>query len=71
MIVDKQFDKLSKTIEFYKTIGLPICLKDLDISKDDPLEDVLELTVQNKELNHIPYPITKAMIRDAIDYLEV
>lgn len=71
LIVDKQIDKLNKTIEFYKTIGLPICLNDLDISKDDPLEDVLELTIQNKELNHIPYPITKAMIRDAIDYLEV
>ena len=49
---------------------LPVCLEDLDLSADDPLDDVLDATIVNPELDHIPYPITKQMVRACIDALE-
>lgn len=70
LMVDNQMDKLEKAYHFYKEIKLPVCLNDLDLNSGDPLDDVISLTLQNKELNHIPYPITKEMIVNAIQKLE-
>ncbi|MBQ4253028.1 MAG: iron-containing alcohol dehydrogenase family protein [Erysipelotrichaceae bacterium] len=70
LIVDKQWDKLKQTYEFNKSVGLPVRLADLDLTQDDPLDDVLEATVINPELYHVPYKVTKEMLREAIDYLE-
>ena len=51
-------------------IGLPVCLSDLELEKDDKLEDVLEATLANQEMVHTPYPVTKEMIYQAILNLE-
>ncbi len=53
-----------------KVIGLPVCLSDLELEKDDKLEDVLEATLANQEMVHTPYPVTKEMIYQAILNLE-
>lgn len=70
LLLDKQMEEFARVYEFNKKVKLPICLKDLDLSKEDPLDDVLDATVVNPEMNHIPYPISKQMIRKAIDELE-
>ena len=69
-MVDEDYEKLKPTWELNKAIGLPICLSDLELEKDDPLNDVLELTLANQELVHTPYPVTKELIRNAILKLE-
>lgn len=69
-MLDGDFETLSTTYELYRSIGLPICLADLEIDSGDLLEDVLEATMENQELAHTPYPVTKEMIYKAIQDLE-
>lgn len=69
-MVDKDWDKLKQAYGVNKAIGLPVCLSDLELEKDDKLEDVLEATLANQEMVHTPYPVTKEMIYQAILNLE-
>lgn len=70
LIMDNQMDDFKKAFAFYKEIGLPTNLADLEIAVDDPMEDILDITVVNSELEHVPYPVTKEMIKDAMFKLE-
>ncbi len=69
-MVDKDWDKLKQAYGVNKAIGLTVCLSDLELEKDDKLEDVLEATLANQEMVHTPYPVTKEMIYQAILNLE-
>lgn len=71
LMLDKDWEMLKQTYDFNKSIQLPVCLADLELKKDDPLEDVLAVTMANQELKHTPYPVTKEMIHQAILDLEV
>ena len=70
LMVDQDWEKLSKAWWLSKAIKLPTCLGDLELEPSDPLEDVLKMTMENQELKHTPYPVTKEMIREAITALE-
>ena len=70
LMMDGQTEELARVYDFNRKIKLPTCLKDLDLEKNDPLDDVLDAAVVNQELDHVPYRITKEMIRSAIDRLE-
>jgi glycerol dehydrogenase len=70
LAMDKQYDELKRVYDFNVSIGLPTKLKDLDLDREDPLDDILAATVVNQELTHVPYPVTKELVREAIDYLE-
>lgn len=70
LMLDKDWEKLKQTYDLNKSIKLPVCLADLELEKNDPLEDVLEVTMANQELKHTPYPVTKEMIHQAILDLE-
>ena len=70
LIIDENWDMLKKTYDFNRSVGLPVCLNDLDLTRDDPLDDVLDATVVNQELDHVPFKVTRNMLRAAIDYLE-
>ena len=70
LMVDKDWDKLKLAYGVNKSIDLPVCLADLELEKDDKLEDVLEATMANQEMTHTPYPVTKEMIYQAIHDLE-
>ena len=52
LMVDKDWDKLKQAYGVNKAIGLPVCLSDLELEKDDKLEDVLEATLANQEMVH-------------------
>ena len=70
LMVDKDWDKLKMAYGVNKSIDLPVCLADLELEKDDKLEDVLEATMANQEMTHTPYPVTKEMIYQTIHDLE-
>lgn len=70
LMVDEDREKLRQAWQFNRQIGLPVCLADLDLEKEDELEDVLEVTMCNQEMKHTPYPVTKEMIYRAILKLE-
>ncbi len=70
LMMDHQMEMLKKAYAFHKKVGLPICLADLELDIQDPLDDVLEMTEKNQELKHVPYPVTQDKIRKAIEDLE-
>lgn len=70
LMVDKQYDLLKQVYKFNKSIGLPVKLADLELAIDDDLGDILEATERNKELEHVPYTISKEMIYQAMKALE-
>lgn len=70
LALDNDWEKLEKTFCFNRAVKMPTCLADLELEAEDPLDDVLAATLDNQELSHTPYPVTKKMIREAMDYLE-
>ena len=70
LMVDRDWDKLEKTYRFNRSLGLPSCLKDLGLTLEDDLEDVLAAAVENQELSHTPYPVTADLIQEAMRELE-
>ena len=70
LLLDKDWGKLDQAYRLSQSIKLPVCLADLELEKDDPLDDVLEVTMANQELLHTPYLVTKESIRKAIADLE-
>ena len=64
------FSILKLAYGFNRRTGLPVCLGDLELTKEDRLEDVLAVTMANQELVHTPYPVTGEMIYQAIQELE-
>lgn len=70
LCVDKDYKRLEKVWRFNKAIGLPICLSDLELDKDDPLKDVIDLTLSNTEMTYTPYNVDYQIIRNSILELE-
>lgn len=70
LMMDKQYDMLEKTYQFHKKTGLPTCLKDLELDIKEDLNDILEKAECNSELEHVPYPVTKDLIYQAMKDLE-
>lgn len=70
LTLDKQYEALDRIYAFNKSIKLPTKLADLDITTEEQLAKLVEHAEQTKDLNHIPYPINKEMIREAILELE-
>lgn len=70
LMADQDWDKLRQAYRLNRSIGLPVCLGDLGLSREDALEDVLAVTMENQELKHTPYPVTKETIHRAILDLE-
>ncbi|MEN6564883.1 MAG: iron-containing alcohol dehydrogenase family protein [Veillonellales bacterium] len=66
---DKNDQELERIFKFCKTIGLPTKLADIDV-KIEEMDAVLTKTEQSSELARTPYPVTKAMLYDAIVRLE-
>lgn len=70
LLLDKDYENLKLAYGFNRRTGLPVCLGDLELTKEDRLEDVLAVTMANQELVHTPYPVTGEMIYQAIQELE-
>jgi glycerol dehydrogenase-like iron-containing ADH family enzyme len=66
---DKQFEERDRVYNFNKSIGLPTCLSDIEVSEND-LDKVLDKAMQTQDIKHVPYEITKDMIYNAIMDLE-
>ncbi len=70
LLMDNQKEDFELAYKFYKEIKLPTKLADLEIDADDPMDDIIAITVVNKELEHVPYRVTEELIRKAIKDLE-
>lgn len=70
LMMDKQYEMLKKTWDFNSKLNLPTKLKDLGLSVDEDLSDVLHVTEINQELIHVPYPVKAPLILESIKKLE-
>ena len=69
LLVDHDEENFRKVYEFNKSIGLPTCLADVEITEKD-LQAVIEKTVSMKDIDHNPYVVTKEMLTEAFRELE-
>ncbi len=70
LLLDKDYENLKLAYGFNKSVGLPVCLADLELTREDSLTDVLQVTMANQELIHTPYEVTSELIYQAIQDLE-
>lgn len=62
---DKQFEERDKIAAFNKSIGLPVCLEDIDLSEED-IATIVEKASTVTEWHCAPYEITKEGFAKAI-----
>ncbi len=69
--LDKDFQGEESVRRILKMIDCPITLKQLGLSTDrELLEPVLEETIQGPDMSHLPYPIDKQMVYQAMSDIE-
>lgn len=68
--MDHQEDLLKQAYAFNRKLGLPLRIEDLGLTIDEDLEDVLKAAEENQELIHVPYPVTKQKIYQAMKELQ-
>lgn len=69
LLVDRDMETFQKVYDFSKSIGLPVCLADLEFTADD-IDKLAEGAASMKDIEHNPYVITKEMIAEAMRKLE-
>ena len=67
--VDKRYDKLDELYKFNKSIGLPTCLADIDMTPE-VLPAVAKKALAGIDVRVYPYEVTEQMIIDSIMELE-
>lgn len=66
---DENSKELARMVSFCRTVGLPTCLEDIDVTMEE-MEKILDQTVESPELVYSPYEVKKTMLRDAVLYME-
>ncbi|HYE10615.1 MAG TPA: iron-containing alcohol dehydrogenase, partial [Patescibacteria group bacterium] len=72
LMIDRQEERFEQLYNFYKRIKLPTCLQNIDVKNDyQYLERVLEKAIHAPDMLKMPYPITKEILYDAVQRLEI
>ena len=66
---DGQFEKRDELFDFYKAVGLPTKLEDIEV-KYDELGPVIDKTLTVRDVNNAPYEVTAEKLYKAIADLE-
>lgn len=69
LLVDHNEDMFRQMYDFNKSVGLPTCLADIEMRKED-LDKLVPMVCSMKDIDHNPYPITEEMVLKAFDKLE-
>lgn len=70
LAMDGMDAELDRLLKLYRSLGLPTRIADLGLSIDDDFSGVLAAAEANPELEHVPYPVTRERIWDAMRRLE-
>ena len=70
LLCDNEEEEFKKVYNFNKDVGLPVCLKDIDISMDEFMEVVGDIK-NRSDVRKYPYKITDEMVLNAMEKLEV
>lgn len=66
---DKNYKERDRIYSFNKSMGLPVCLADIEVEEKD-LDTILDKAMETGDIKHVPYKITRDMIYNAIMDLE-
>ncbi len=69
LLVDGNTADFEKVYAFYRQVGLPTSLKDMELDADIR-EKLLDLVLAQKDIAHNAYPIERAALEKAFDILE-
>lgn len=69
LLVDKDEEMFKTMFDFNKSIGLPTCLADIEMSENN-LERLVPMVCAMKDIDHNPYKITEEMVFKAFKELE-
>lgn len=70
LLIDGQEEECRKLIEFNKTVGLPVCLSDIDVTIEQ-VRACASSMVKDEDLLHYPYKVTEEMIIEAAKKLDL
>lgn len=70
LMMDNDQDEVRRLYPFYKEIGFPTCLGDLDLKRGDISDTVVEKALASPNMGNMPYKVTREMLLEAIDKLE-
>lgn len=68
LLCDKNENEFKKIYEFNKKVGLPVCLDDINISKEQ-FDVIVNDIINASDVKHYPYDITEDMLYDALTVL--
>lgn len=69
LLCDGQEDEFQKIYAFNKSIGLPVCLSDIDITPEQ-WDETIDRIPATKDIQHYPYAVTRPMLEAANAHLE-
>lgn len=69
LLVDNDEEMFRTMFDFNKSIGLPTCLADIEMSESD-LDRLVPMVCAMKDIDHNPYKITEEMVLKAFKELE-
>lgn len=69
LTLDKQIEERDRVFDFCCRTGLPHCLDDVEMKQID-LDAFFTDVLKTPDLTHIPYPVTKKMLLDAMQNIE-
>lgn len=70
LAMDGRDEELDRLLTLYRGLGLPTRVGDLGLSIDGDFSGVLAAAEANPELEHVPYPVTRERIWEAMCRLE-
>jgi glycerol dehydrogenase-like iron-containing ADH family enzyme len=70
LMMDNDKDEVRRLYPFYKEIGFPTCLGDLNLNRGDISDAVVEKALASPSMGTMPYNVTREMLLEAIDNLE-
>ena len=69
LLIDGQKEEFERVFNFNKSVKLPVCMADVEITEND-LEAVVKQAISMKDIEHNPYEITEEMLMGAVRELE-
>lgn len=69
LLVDNNKEMFKKIYDFNKSVGLPVCLADIEMSEQN-LDKLVPMVCSMKDIEHNPYHISEEMVSEAFYELE-
>jgi glycerol dehydrogenase len=72
LCMDGEEEKALEVRELLRLLQIPVSMEEMGIAPDrEALENVLEETVSGPDMEHIPYPVDKDMVWEAMKKVEL